>query len=168
MCESAFWRGMAAGVVAGAVTGMMVAEKRNAMKTCVGRTMQQMFSDINPNAIDSSWLLKTVYMPEVETISNNCFSQLCGLEYLDFNKVKTIDQYAFTNCSNLKKLIIRTNEVCSINRRTMSGSPFGNASSEAYIYVPRALVEQYKANQYWSPYADKIRAIGDYPDITGG
>mgnify|MGYP006882932575 CR=1 FL=1 len=42
MCESAFWRGMAAGVVAGAVTGMMVAEKRNAMKTCVGRTMQQM------------------------------------------------------------------------------------------------------------------------------
>ena len=42
MCESAFWRGVAAGVVAGAVTGMMVAEKRNAMKTCVGRTMQQM------------------------------------------------------------------------------------------------------------------------------
>ena len=46
MCESAFWRGMAAGVVAGAVTGMMVAEKRNAMKTCVGRTMQQMGTGI--------------------------------------------------------------------------------------------------------------------------
>lgn len=47
MCESAFWRGMAAGVVAGAVTGMMVAEKRKAMKTCVGRTMQQMGSAVD-------------------------------------------------------------------------------------------------------------------------
>lgn len=130
--------------------------------------VKNMFSNINPNAIDFSGLLKTVYMPEVETISNNCFSQLYGLEYLDFNKVKTIDQYAFNGCSNLKKLIIRTNEVCSINQWTMSGSPFANASSEAYIYVPSALVEQYKAHQYWSAYADKIRAIEDYPDITGG
>ena len=35
MCDTAFWRGMAAGMAAGA-------EKRKAMKTCVGRTMQQM------------------------------------------------------------------------------------------------------------------------------
>ena len=39
MCDTAFWRGMAAGMAAGAIT---VAEKRKAMKTCVGRTMQQM------------------------------------------------------------------------------------------------------------------------------
>ena len=42
MCETAFWRGMAAGMAAGAIIGMTVAEKRKAMKTCVGRTMQQM------------------------------------------------------------------------------------------------------------------------------
>ena len=39
---TAFWRGMAAGMAAGAIIGMTVAEKRKAMKTCVGRTMQQM------------------------------------------------------------------------------------------------------------------------------
>ena len=50
MCETAFWRGMAAGMVAGALVGMMVAEKRNAMKTCVGRTMQHM-----GNAVDNAW-----------------------------------------------------------------------------------------------------------------
>ena len=33
MCDTAFWRGMAAGTAAGAVIGMT---------TCVGRTMQQM------------------------------------------------------------------------------------------------------------------------------
>ena len=38
MCDTAFWRGMAAGMAAGAIIGMTVAEKRKAMKTCVGRT----------------------------------------------------------------------------------------------------------------------------------
>ena len=42
MCETAFWRGMLAGMVAGVFAGMTIAEKRKAMKTCVGRTMQQM------------------------------------------------------------------------------------------------------------------------------
>ena len=42
MCDTEFWRGMAAGMAAGAIIGMTVAEKRKAMKTCVGRTMQQM------------------------------------------------------------------------------------------------------------------------------
>ena len=49
MCDTAFWRGMAAGMAAGAIIGITVAEKRKAisprqrsMKTCVGRTMQQM------------------------------------------------------------------------------------------------------------------------------
>lgn len=35
MCDTAFWRGMAAGMAAGAIIGMTVAEKRKAMKTCV-------------------------------------------------------------------------------------------------------------------------------------
>lgn len=42
MCETAFWRGMFAGMLAGVFVGMTIAEKRKAMKTCVGRTMQQM------------------------------------------------------------------------------------------------------------------------------
>ncbi len=42
MCGSAFWRGMLAGMLAGVFIGMTVAEKRKTMKTCVGRTMQQM------------------------------------------------------------------------------------------------------------------------------
>ena len=50
MCDTAFWRGMAAGMAAGAIIGMPVAEKRKAMKTCVGRTMQHM-----GNAVDNAW-----------------------------------------------------------------------------------------------------------------
>ena len=50
MCDTAFWRGMAAGMAAGTIIGMTVAEKRKAMKTCVGRTMQQMGT-----AVDNAW-----------------------------------------------------------------------------------------------------------------
>ena len=41
-------------------------------------------------------------------------------------------------------------------------------SGAGYIYVPAALVDSYKAATNWSVYADQIRAIEDYPDITGG
>ena len=36
-----------------------------------------------------------------------------------------------------------------------------------YIYVPATLVDTYKAATNWSTYANKIRAIEDYPEITG-
>lgn len=37
-----------------------------------------------------------------------------------------------------------------------------------YVYVPSALVDSYKITAPWSSMASKIRAIEDYPDITGG
>lgn len=40
MSCSAFWCGIGAGFVTGAAVGMLAVSKQNAMKTCVGRTMQ--------------------------------------------------------------------------------------------------------------------------------
>ena len=42
------------------------------------------------------------------------------------------------------------------------------SSDSGYIYVPAALVDSYKAAANWQNYADQIRAIEDYPEITGG
>ena len=42
MDSTVFWRGMGAGLVLGAAVGMAVSPRRKSMKTCVGRTMQQM------------------------------------------------------------------------------------------------------------------------------
>lgn len=41
MCTD-FWRGMGIGMVLGAFVGMAVTPRRKSMKTCVGRTMQNM------------------------------------------------------------------------------------------------------------------------------
>lgn len=42
MSCSAFWCGIGAGFVTGAAVGMLVVPKQRTMKTCVGKTMQNM------------------------------------------------------------------------------------------------------------------------------
>ena len=42
MENTAFWCGIGAGMVLGAAVGMAVSPRQRSMKTCVGRTMQQM------------------------------------------------------------------------------------------------------------------------------
>lgn len=36
-----------------------------------------------------------------------------------------------------------------------------------YIYVPAALIDEYKTATNWATFADQFRAIEDYPDICG-
>ena len=50
MENTAFWRGMGAGMVLGAAAGWLIAPRKKSMKTCVGRTMQNMGS-----AMDDAW-----------------------------------------------------------------------------------------------------------------
>lgn len=39
-------------------------------------------------------------------------------------------------------------------------------SGDCYIYVSKALIEQYKVATNWAQYADQFRAIEDYPEIV--
>lgn len=69
-------------------------------------------------------------------------------------------------CSKFETLIIRTETVPTITTTNLfAGTKI--ESGTRYIYVPRSLVDSYKAASGWSTYAEQIRAIEDYPDITG-
>lgn len=37
-----------------------------------------------------------------------------------------------------------------------------------YVYVPASLLAEYQASEHWEAYASRLRAIEDYPEITGG
>ncbi len=50
MKYAAFFCGAGVGMTLGAIAGMTVSHRRRAMKTCVGRTMQNMGS-----AVDCAW-----------------------------------------------------------------------------------------------------------------
>lgn len=111
--------------------------------------------------------LKTLKVPSgVSTLNSQAFSGCTALETVDSVGATAINAYCFRNCA-LSALILRADTLCTLaNVNAFSGS--GIASGTGYIYVPAALVEEYKAATNWATYADQIRAIEDYPDITGG
>lgn len=112
--------------------------------------------------------LTTVKFPAVMRINNFAFYYSSILTTADFPVATSIGIKAFYGCSALTALILRkTDAGCTLSSSdAFSSTPI--ASGTGYIYVPSALVDSYKAATNWSIYSDKIRAIEDYPDITGG
>ena len=87
---------------------------------------------------------------------------------IEFNDGFTVlMSFVFSNMTNLKAVIIRGDNVSQLNNGNhFNGSSIANGTG--YIYVPAVLVDQYKAATNWVTIADQIRAIEDYPEITGG
>lgn len=96
-----------------------------------------------------------------------CFRDNSVLAKVDFKNVLLFGTYTFQLCPALITVIIRNGtEVPRVSSNSFSGTPV--ASGTGYIYVPSAMVDAYKAATNWSAHADQIRAIEDYPEITGG
>lgn len=114
--------------------------------------------------------IKQIYMPNLETIDGwgYNFANCEKLTKASFPKLLRIaGDGTFGNCTALGALILGADSVCTLSSSGSSvfeGSAIANGTG--YIYVPKALVDSYKAA--WSTYASQFRAIEDYPDITGG
>lgn len=106
-------------------------------------------------------------LPKLATIPQSVCRQSTGIVKIDLGVCTSIANYAFYGCSSLVTLIIRTPSVCAL-AGTAAFTTTKIMSGAGYIYVPSALVDSYKAATNWSTYATKIRAIEDYPEITGG
>lgn len=108
--------------------------------------------------------LTNANFPNVTSVANGAFYGCTALAKADFASPVAFATNAFQNCSALTALILRNTEQIS----TITGTPFASsaiASGTGYIYVPAALVDQYKAASGWSTYASQIRAIEDYPEV---
>lgn len=111
--------------------------------------------------------LVTVEFPSVTSVGVQAFQNCTSLKKADFSVLTNISIWAFNVCRALEALIIRTNSVCALAGTNAFANNSGIASGTGYVYVPSALVDSYKAATNWSTYANQIRAIEDYPDITG-
>lgn len=111
--------------------------------------------------------LTSVSFPNVTSIGDYAFNAAHKLAKADLPKVTSIGQHGFSAANALEALILRnTEKVCSLGSDAVSYTKISSGSG--YIYVPAALVDSYKAAANWLNYADQIRAIEDYPEITGG
>lgn len=98
----------------------------------------------------------------VTNIGAYALNHCTKLTKADFPAAVSLGSNAFRECSALKALILRnTDAVCPLpSYFDLYDTPIKSGSG--YIYVPRVLVDSYKAATNWSTYASKFRAIEDY------
>lgn len=111
--------------------------------------------------------LTTVNIPMVQKLGENCFYGCSLLPKIDLSSVTGIGSYVFYNNTALETVILRSTTLVTLgNKNSFNGTKI--ASGTGYIYVPSALLEQYKVATNWATYANQFRAIEDYPEICGG
>lgn len=125
-----------------------------------------------------SGLLKEAVFPVADEVMHSAFQNCYQLQKIDLPLAQSLAASCFYKCRSLTAVILRYNAVCYLALDALDGcyhilgttdatyNP--NGDKDGYIYVPSALVDSYKSATNWSKYADQIRAIEDYPDITGG
>lgn len=113
-----------------------------------------------------------IKLPALKTIRPSLCLGCKSLQYLDTGA--TAIQYdgsagypPFYGCESLVAVILRSETMVTISHQNFNfdGTPI--ASGNGYFYVPSTLIENYKADTYWSKYASQFRAKEDYPDICG-
>lgn len=110
--------------------------------------------------------LTGVVFQNATDIQQYAFQDCKSLERIDFSQLQKSYASSFRGDTGLRTIILRNSEVAP----TTAGSGFSgllSAIDSMYLYVPSALVDSYKTSSYWGDYKNKIRAIEDYPDITG-
>lgn len=85
----------------------------------------------------------------------------------NYSNTGTFQSGTFNGCLSLDTLILRnSSEIAKLgNKNVFYNTPI--AKGTGYIYVPAALIDEYKTATNWVTFASQFRAIEDYPDICG-
>lgn len=147
---------------------------------------------VGENAFRDSTNLVSVDISNTETVGSSAFRGCINLVSVSTDRVKTLRSWSFWNCRVLQKfdfpvletlydtetftlcskmtaLILRNDKVVNYY---LGGYSYPALGYNGPIYVPKALVDSYKANSAWKNAADRygntFLAIEDYPEICGG
>ena len=90
-----------------------------------------------------------------------------GLAKVRFDVITRIAQKTFSACNDFETLILATPTLVTLANVNAFDSTLIK-SGTGYIYVPKALIEDYKVATNWITFAEQFRAIEDYPEICGG
>ena len=119
------------------------------------------------NAFRQLTSLAGVTMPSLTAINGTVFQKCTLLEKADFPLATSIGANAFNGCTALTALILRSDTVCKLtNANALTSTPI--ADGTGFVYVHSWQVDSYKSESNWATYPSQIRAIEDYPEITGG
>lgn len=113
--------------------------------------------------------LESVNIPKITALGNYAFQNANIIKKIDLPSVQSFGNYALRYTNDLEALILRwADGIVTRGSSVLVSSAI--ASKKGYIYVPSALVEEYKTTTGWSNYATQFRALEDYTvdgTITG-
>lgn len=109
--------------------------------------------------------LESVDLQNVTFFADNAFNSALLLKTLKVNVKTTFGGNALRN-SKIEKLVLANDNMSILQGTLGTNTPI--ADGTGYIYVPNALLEDYKTATNWVTYSDQFRAIEDYPDIING
>lgn len=116
-------------------------------------------------AFQSCTNLAELNIPKAKTIGTRTFVNTTRLLRLDLPVCESIGGYCFHGSAKISTLILRSEKVCTLGADAFGTGPI--KAGTGFVYVPAALLGQYKTAANWSTYAAQIRAIEDYPEICG-
>lgn len=118
--------------------------------------------------------LKEVSFPELTSIGSSVFEGCISLTKASFPSGTAVNNTTFKDCKQLKTVVLGNESgVCSLANTdaftncyhfygTVDTTYNPDGLKDGYIYVPKALVEDYKVATNWSTLADRFRALEDY------
>ena len=135
-------------------------------RTISGTYVNNTVTSIGRYGFSNCTKLTSVVLPAVQITNANAMLGCSALTQADFSNLQHIQHSTFYGDKKFATLIIRTQAVAKLDA-TSAFKDTRIAAGTGYVYVPSALVDSYKSATNWSTYANQIRAIEDYPDITG-
>lgn len=117
------------------------------------------------NAFQNCSSLTTLVLPKVRTANVAVFYGCTALTYLDFTELQSLSTQTFYNCMALEALVLRNTEAMVTLQNSSVFVQSSIAAGTGYIYVPKALLETYKADSLWIAAVastDQIRPLEDY------
>lgn len=136
----------------------------SAFNTCWAMTTADfpVAESIGTSAFNNCRALTSVNFPVTESIGAYAFCGCISLTAVDFPAVTSIGNHAFAACTALTTVILRSEEIVSLQDSTVfGGTPIKDGTG--YIYVPDNLVDEYKAAQNWNTIAEQIKGISELP-----
>lgn len=117
---------------------------------------------LGESAFNGCTSLSSLNLPNVTYISKTCFSTCTSLTRLELPaKVTVIGQQAFASSGITTLIFSGCTSVPSLNGGGFQSTPI--ASGTGYIYVPDALLEDWKAATNWTAFAAQILPLSDLP-----
>ena len=129
---------------------------------------------LHRSQFSSCAVLTEILIPSATILGRDSFSGCRSLVQLNAPSANNIQKNCFNSCCSLKALLLRnTSKVCYLAyadaftncyhyHGTVDATYNPDGLKDGYIYVPRALIEDYKVATNWTTLADQFRALEDY------